>query len=32
MEIALAEGDRVIVWADVEAAALSREVVKTLRR
>jgi transposase len=31
MEIVLAEGDRIIVWADVEAAALSR-VVKTLRR
>ncbi len=31
MEIMLAEGDRIIVWADVEAAALSR-VVKALRR
>jgi transposase len=31
MEIVLAEGDRIIVWADVEAAALSR-VVKALRR
>jgi len=31
MEIVLAEGDRVIVWADVETAALSR-VVKALRR
>ena len=31
MEIVLAEGDRILVWADVEAAALSR-VVKALRR
>ena len=31
MEIVLAEGDRIIVWADVETAALSR-VVKALRR
>jgi len=31
MEIMLAEGDRIIVWADVETAALSR-VVKALRR
>ena len=31
MEIVLAAGDRIIVWADVETAALSR-VVKALRR
>jgi transposase len=31
MEIVLAEGDRIIVWTDVETAALSR-VVKALRR
>jgi transposase len=31
IEIVLAEGDRIIVWADVETAALSR-VVKALRR
>ncbi|KAF2988703.1 transposase (plasmid) [Methylocystis sp. MJC1] len=31
MEIVLAEGDRILVWSDVEAAALSR-VVKALRR
>lgn len=31
MEIVLAEGDRIIVWADVEAAALTR-VLKALRR
>ncbi|MGB5086215.1 MAG: transposase [Methylocystis silviterrae] len=31
MEIVLAEGDRIIVWADVETAALSR-VMKALRR
>jgi transposase len=31
MQIVLAEGDRIIVWADVETAALSR-VVKALRR
>jgi transposase len=31
MEIVLAQGDRIIVWADVETAALSR-VVKALRR
>ena len=31
MEIVLAEGDRVLVWADVETAALSR-VLKALRR
>lgn len=31
MEIVLAEGDRITVWADVETAALSR-VVKALRR
>lgn len=31
MEIVLADGDRIIVWADVETAALSR-VVKALRR
>lgn len=31
MEIVLAEGDRIIVWADVETAALSR-VLKALRR
>lgn len=31
MEVVLAEGDRIIVWADVETAALSR-VVKALRR
>ncbi|WP_434085999.1 IS66-like element accessory protein TnpA [Methylocystis iwaonis] len=31
MEIALAEGDRIIVWADVETAALSR-VLKALAR
>jgi transposase len=31
MEIVLAEGDRIIVWAEVEAAALSR-VVNMLRR
>jgi transposase len=31
MEIVLAEGDRIIVWADVETTALSR-VVKALRR
>lgn len=31
MEIVLAEGDRIIVWPDVETAALSR-VVKALRR
>jgi transposase len=31
MEIVLAEGDRIIVWSDVETAALSR-VVKALRR
>jgi transposase len=31
MEIMLADGDRIIVWADVETAALSR-VVKALRR
>jgi transposase len=31
MEIMLAEGDRIIVWADVETAALSR-VLKALRR
>ena len=29
MEIVLAEGDRIIVWSDVEMAALSR-VLKTL--
>lgn len=31
MEIVLAEGDRIIVWADVETAALSR-VLQALRR
>ena len=31
MEIVLAEGDRIIVWADVETAALSR-VLKALSR
>ncbi len=31
MEIVLAEGDRIVVWADVETAALSR-VLKALRR
>lgn len=31
MEIVLAEGDRILVWADVETAALSR-VLKALRR
>jgi transposase len=31
MEIVLAEGDRIIVWSDVETTALSR-VVKALRR
>jgi transposase len=31
MEIVLAGGDRVIVWADVEMAALSR-VLKALER
>ncbi|WP_244613084.1 hypothetical protein [Methylosinus sp. Ce-a6] len=31
MEIVLAEGDRIIVWADVETVALSR-VLKALRR
>ena len=31
MEIALAEGDRIIVWADVETAALTR-VLKALSR
>ena len=31
MEIVLADGDRILVWADVETAALSR-VVKALRR
>ena len=31
MEIVLAEGDRIIVWSDVETGALSR-VVKALRR
>ena len=31
MEIVLAEGDRIIVWADVETSALTR-VLKTLRR
>jgi len=31
MEVVLAEGDRIIVWSDVETAALSR-VVKALRR
>ena len=31
MEIVLAEGDRILVWADVETTALSR-VVKALRR
>jgi len=31
MEIVLAEGDRIIVWADVEPAALSR-VLKALSR
>ncbi len=31
MEIVLAEGNRVLVWADVEAAALSR-VLKALSR
>jgi len=31
MEIVLAEGDRILVWPDVETAALSR-VVKALRR
>lgn len=31
MEIVLADGDRIIVWADVETTALSR-VVKVLRR
>ena len=31
MEIVLAKGDRILVWADVETAALSR-VVKALRR
>ena len=31
MEIVLAEGDRIIVWADVETAALSR-VLKALGR
>ena len=31
MEIVLAEGDRILVWSDVETAALSR-VVKALRR
>ena len=31
MEIVLAEGDRILVWADVETAALLR-VVKALRR
>jgi transposase len=31
MEIILAEGDRIIVWSDVEVAALSR-VLKALSR
>jgi transposase len=31
MEIVLAEGDRIIVWADVETAALTR-VLKALSR
>ena len=31
MEIVLAEGDRIIVWSDVEVAALSR-VLKALSR
>jgi transposase len=31
MEIVLSEGDRIIVWADVEAAALTR-VLKALSR
>ena len=31
MEIALAEGDRIVVWTDVETAVLSR-VLKALRR
>jgi transposase len=31
MEIVLSDGDRIIVWADVEPAALSR-VLKALRR
>jgi transposase len=31
MEIVLPEGDRIIVWADVEAAALTR-VLKALAR
>jgi transposase len=31
MEIVLAEGDRILVWADVETAALSR-VLKALSR
>jgi transposase len=31
MEIILAEGERIIVWADVETAALSR-VLKALSR
>jgi transposase len=31
MEIVLAEGDRILVWADVQTAALSR-VLKALRR
>ena len=31
MEIVLAEGDRIIVWADVETAALTR-VLKALAR
>jgi transposase len=31
MEIVLAEGDRIIVWADVETSALTR-VLKTLSR
>ena len=32
MEIVLAEGDRIIVWADVETAALSRVLIALCRR
>ena len=32
MEIVLAEGDRIIVWADLETAALSRVLKALLRR
>jgi transposase len=32
MEVVLAEGDRIIVWADVETAALSRVLKALLRR